>query len=328
MKKTVRLGIVAVIFCIHSSAFGAETTNKQYAARTELQPIQTLTLTDQQFLTGNDKGEPVTITGELRIAQGAGRLPVVVLLHGGNGLTANIDYWSRELNAMGISTFALDSMTGRRLTQVLTKNEALGRLAFTLDSYRALAVLAKHPRVDPDRIVLMGFSRGGQDALYASLTRFQRMWNKSGVEFAAYLALYPDCAMTYQAETDIADRPVRIFGGTTDDVAPVSACKSYAERLKTAGHDVEITEYPNAPHAFDNPIGAEPAAMLPGLQSVKNCKIREEANGVLVNLETSLPFSYKDACVVHGGHLGHDPIATEAATASVKTFLRQTFKLP
>ena len=40
----------------------------------------------------------------------------------------------------------------------------------------------------------MGFSRGGQATLYASLRRFQKMWDKSGIEFAAYIPFYPDCA--------------------------------------------------------------------------------------------------------------------------------------
>ena len=61
-----------------------------------------------------------------------------------------------------------------------------------MDIYGALAILAKHPRVDPQRIVLMGFSRGGQAALFASEQRFHKLWNKSGVEFAAYIPLYPD----------------------------------------------------------------------------------------------------------------------------------------
>src|ERR1043166_7499535 len=86
----------------------AELANKDFAARTELLPIQTLTLTDQQFLTGDSNGKPTTIAGQFRIAQGSGRLPVVVLQHGSGGFASNIEYWSRQLNAEGISTFAID----------------------------------------------------------------------------------------------------------------------------------------------------------------------------------------------------------------------------
>ena len=81
----------------------------------------------------------------------------------------------------------VDGFTGRGLTQVSTDQALLGRLNFILDIYRGLDALAKHPRVDPQRVALMGFSRGGQAALYASLKRFHKTWNKSGIEFAAYL---------------------------------------------------------------------------------------------------------------------------------------------
>jgi dienelactone hydrolase len=300
---------------------------KEFAARTELLPIQTLTLTDQQFLTGDSNGKPTTIAGQFRIALGPGRLPVVVLQHGSGGFASNIEYWSRQLNAEGISTFVIDGFTGRGFEEVNSNQALLGRLNFILDIYRAVEALAVHPRVDPQRIALMGFSRGAQATLYASLNRFQRMWNKSGVEFAAYLPFYPDCMTSYIGDTDIERRPIRIFGGALDDYNPVSVCRGYVERLKAAGHDVELTVYPNASHAFDQPLGPQPAELRPTFQTARNCRIQEEPGGVLINLETKQPFSYKDACVVHGAHVGHDPVATEAATRAVKTFLRTTFKL-
>src|SRR5690348_2557227 len=200
----------ATVMTIAASAASAEGPSKQIAARTELYSIASLTHADAQFLQGDAGGKPVTIAGQFRIAQGTGRLPVVVLMHGSGGFGANVDVWSREFNEMGISTFALDGFTGRGLTRVSTNQALLGRLNFILDIYRALDVLAKHPRVDPSRIVLMGFSRGGQAALYASLKRFHRMWNKSGVEFAAYIPFYPDCVTTFVSDTDVADRPIRI----------------------------------------------------------------------------------------------------------------------
>jgi dienelactone hydrolase len=97
--------------------------------------------------------------------------------------------------------------------------------------------------------------------------------------------------------------------------------------LKGAGKDVELTEYANASHAFDNPLGAQPAAGPPKFESVRDCTIQEGADGVLINPETQRAFTYKDSCVVHGPHLGYDPAATKLSKAAVKTFLRTALKL-
>jgi dienelactone hydrolase len=297
-----------------------------FAARTELHAIDTLTLSDAQFLTGDTNAKATTIAGELRIARGSGRLPLVVLQHGSGGMGGNVEMWARTFNAMGLSTFALDGFTGRGLTQVSTDQARLGRLNFILDLYRALDVAAKHPRVDPQRVVLMGFSRGGQAALYASLKRFHQMWNKSGIAFAAYVSFYPDCATTFVGDTDVAERPIRIFGGTADDYNPVALCRPYVERLKAAGRDVELTEYADAPHSFDNPLGAQPAAASPNSQTVRRCSIREEPTGVLINAASREPFTYKDPCVERGPHIGHDPEATRQAQAAVTAFVRGVVK--
>ena len=297
------------------------------AARTELHAIDTLTLSDSQFLSGDTNARAVVTTGALRIPRGEGRLPVVVLQHGSSGMTANVEMWAREFNEIGISTLALDGFTGRGLTDVNSNQALLGRLNFVLDIYRALDVLAKHPRVDPQRIALMGFSRGGQAALYASLTRFDKMWNRSGIKFAAYIPFYPDCATTFVADTNVADRPIRIFGGTQDDYNPIALCKAYVERLKAAGRDVQVTEYPTASHAFDNPLGPVPPAAVAVGQTVRHCAIREEPVGLLIDASTREPFTYKDPCVELGPHVGYDAAATEAAKTSVKEIIKTALKL-
>ena len=299
---------------------------KPIAARVEIHAIPSLTLSDQQFLSGDTNGKPVTVTGEFRIAQGSGKLPVVVLLHGSGGMGPNIETWAREFNAMGISSFALDGFTGRGLTSVNTDQALLGRLAFTLDSYRILELLAKHPRVDTSRIALMGFSRGGQGALFASLKRFHQMWNKSGIDYAAYIPFYPDCMTTYVSDTEV-DKPIRIFHGTPDDYNPVATCKKFVERLKGAGRDVVLTEYPNAQHGFDNPLGTAAPFMVKGAQTVRNCRLLEEPKGVLINAVSKEPFTYKDPCVEKDPHVNHDAEATNAARIAVKDFLRARFKV-
>ena len=74
-----RAAIAAWIFCTGDPGGSVETIAqsmpKEIAARVEIYALPSLTLSDQQFLTGDANGKPVTVAGEFRIAQGSGRLP-------------------------------------------------------------------------------------------------------------------------------------------------------------------------------------------------------------------------------------------------------------
>ena len=332
MRRALRAALAAVLACgggtLAISGASAQSPPKDAAARTELHPIPSLTLSDQQFLTGAADGKTVTVTGEFRIAQGTGKLPVVVLMHGSGGIGLNIEPWVHHFNAMGISTLVIDGFSGRGLTSVNTNQALLGRLNFIVDIYRSLEILAKHPRVDPDRIVLMGFSRGGQAALYASLDRFNKLWNKSGVQFAGYVPFYPDCATTFVGDTEVVGRPVRIFHGAADDTDPIETCKAYVTRLKNAGRDVTLTEYPDSQHVFDlGLLGISSLVVSANVQTVRNCHIQEGDGGVLMNADTKEPFTYKDACVELNPHVGGNPETADAARKAVSEFLATLFKL-
>ncbi|WP_426442283.1 dienelactone hydrolase family protein [Bradyrhizobium genosp. P] len=327
-----RLAATAVIFCcavlftcIETSA---QSIPKDIAARTEIYGIPSLTISDQQFLTGDSSGKPVTVGGEFRIAQGSGRLPVVVLMHGSSGVGGTMDAWVHQFNSMGISTFVIDGFSGRGLTATGPNQALLGRLNFIVDIYRSLDILAKHPRVDPGRIALMGFSRGGQATLYASLERFNKLWNKSGVRFAAYIPFYPDCSTSYATDTEVAARPIRIFHGTPDDYNPVASCKAYVARLEAAKRDVVLTEYPDSAHGFDaGLIGATNVVEAVGSQTVRHCTIKEGEGGVLMDAATQAPFSYKDSCVELGPHVGGNATTAIEARKAVSDFLTTLFKL-
>lgn len=324
---------IAMALCISTLFAGtgahAQSLPKEVATRTEIYPIPSLTLSDQQFLSGDAAaGKPVTVAGEFRVAQGTGKLPVVVLMHGSSGVGATTEAWVHAFNAMGISTFVIDGFTGRGLTMVGPNQALLGRLNLIIDIYRSLEILAKHPRVDPDRIVLMGFSRGGQATLYASVDRFNKLWNKSGIAFAAYVPFYPDCSTTYRSDDEVVARPIRIFHGSPDDYNPVRSCKAFVERLKAAGRDVVLTEYPDSAHGFDSGLlGVSTVAVSANSQTVRNCKIKEGDGGVLMNGDTNAPFTYKDACVELNPHVGGNPKTAAEARKAVEEFLQVLFKL-
>jgi dienelactone hydrolase len=229
--------------------------------------------------------------------------------------------WEELMNRLSlISALAVSLLPSFALAEPISRDVAARTELHSIDTLTL-------SDAQTQRIALMGFSRGGQAALYASLKRFHKMWNRSGIEFAAYIPFYPDCATTFISDTDVADHPIRIFGGTRDDYNPIALCKAYVERLKAAGRDVQLTEYPDAPHAFDNPLGPVPAAVVTNGQTVRHCVIREEPAGLLINVSTQQPFTYKDPCVELNPHVGHDAAATETAKTSVKAILKTVLKL-
>lgn len=327
-----RTAATAAIFCtgvwLTCIETYAQPIPKEMAARVEIYAIPSLTISDQQFLAGDANGKPVTVAGEFRVAQGTGKMPVVVLMHGSSGVGPATEAWVHQFNAMGISTFVIDGFSGRGLTVVGPNQALLGRLNLIVDIYRSLEILAKHPRVDPDRIVLMGFSRGGQAALYASLNRFHKQWNKSGLQFAGYIPFYPDCSTTYADDTDIVAAPIRIFHGTPDDYNPVASCKAYLARLQEARRDVTLTEYPDSPHGFDSGLlGVNTTVVSANAQTARNCRLREGEGGVLMNSDTQAPFSYTDACIELNPHVGGNPATAAEAQKAVGEFLKALFKL-
>ena len=296
-------------------------------ARVEVHAFQSTTLTDQEFLTGKKNGKPIILAGELRIPKlGTEQLPAVVLVHGSSGISGYVDDWAQWLNAMGIATFVFDSFTGRGLVAVNNDQSQLGRLTMIVDAYRALELLAKHPRIDPERIALMGFSRGGQASLYASLVRFQRMHAANAPEYAAYIAFYPDCRTTYRGDIDVVGRPIRIFHGSADDYNPVDACRSYVDRLRKVGKDVQLAEYSGAHHVFDWVMLREPRK-LEKAQTTRQCRLEEGGNGRIINTATGKAFTYSDSCVELGPTIAYHPDAHNKTQKALKEFLASEFML-
>ncbi len=316
----------AMTFAAIVIALSDAQTEAQSVARIEIQPIQTVTLNTAQILTGDMKGAPATLAGELRIPKpGSDRLPAVILIHGSGGVGGNVDAWAKEINSLGIAAFILDSFSGRGIVNTLSDQSQLDSLAMTIDAYRALALLAQHPRIDPDRIAVMGFSKGAVPAVYSSNERFRKLYNPAKVGFAAHIGLYTPCNVQYRDDDKVTAAPIRLFHGIADDYVSIAPCRAYVERLKAAGVNVALTEYPDAFHAYDGTTSL-PIQLLQA-QTTRNCTLREGDNGQVLNAKTSAVYTLNDPCVEHGPRVGSNQAAYQATVKAVREFLTATFKL-
>lgn len=228
---------------------------------------------------------------------------------------------------MGIATFHLDSFTGRGIDTLVADQSQLSPFAQVYDTYGAIDVLPVHPRIDSSRIAVMGFSRGGLAALYASMIRFQKLYGPASANIAAHLPFYPQCNIQLVGELDIAIAPIRVFHGAADNRNLASICSDLIGRLSATGKDVLMIEYPGAHHSFKVPTAPRnPAVGTMNAQNPGNCRRREE-DGQLINIETGKPFSYKDACMAGRATRAYDKAAAEAAQSTVKEFLAGLFRL-
>ena len=299
-------------------------------ARFEYIAFPSVTMKTSDFLTGKKEGTPVMLAGILRLPRAAGtKMPAVILLHGSGGPGGNgsaPDEWSREFNAMGIATFAIDAFSGRGLVSTVADQDSFPNVNYIGDAYRALEALANHRLIDPTRIAVMGFSLGARAAVFSGMKRFQQMHGpRNGVEFAAYIGMYTPCNTAYRDVEKLADKPFRLFHGLADDYVLAGPCRELVDRLAKAGRDIQLTTYEGAHHNFDSLTPREITASTG--KTTRNCRIAEDDKGVLINAATKASFTMKDPCVEFGPHFGYNEAATAKAKVAIREFLTEVFKL-
>jgi dienelactone hydrolase len=295
--------------------------NAQYA-RQELIAFESETMSVGDFLTGK-KGTPVMLAGDLRLPKANEKNPVVIVMHSGagqGGATDAVADWVRILNEAGFATFTIDSFTPRGILS-FAETGRLSSLVRVVDAYPALALLSKHPLIDPDKIIVMGGSHGGTTALYSGMARFQKSHGSPDLKFAGHIVFYGFCATTYHDDEVLDQRPLLMLHGAADNAVPAAACRDYAARLAKAGTNVRFIEYPDAHHRFDSPNLQQPVN-LPQVPSPVACRYAEADDGVIVNVATKQPPSRDDACLGKGVTFQYNEAAARKSHDDVLAFLK------
>jgi dienelactone hydrolase len=266
-----------------------------------------------EFRTADD----LTLTGELALPDGSDRVGAVVLLHGCSGLpTRAVTAWQPLLTAWGYATFVVDSFGGRGIRGVCGNALRFTGPERIPDAYGALALLARHPRIDADRVAVMGFSHGGIATLGAATTWARRRYAPAeGPAFRAFLPFYPYCNAIVPEMADGIAAPVRVHIGELDDWTPARSCESLGALARSLGYDFRVTVYPGARHGFDA-IGLRDTIHLRNVDNAAACTPRlASMMGPILNLFELI------GCMRKGATVGHDPAATARAHANVRAEL-------
>ncbi|BBK42612.1 hypothetical protein STVA_26320 [Allostella vacuolata] len=271
------------------------------------------------------RGAETAIEGELRLPDGArGRpLPLMVISHGSGGILPGREgAWADRLLAAGVATFVVDSFGPRGIGSTGEDQSRLSTAASVADAFAALRVAATHPAIDPARIGVMGFSKGGQVALYTALEPFRQGAGMGDRRFALHVAFYASCSLPYRSNSTTGAPIVMLLGGA-DDYTPAAHCARYAEWFRARGSEVTMTVFPGAHHGFDVPT---PPRTLSRVQSARDCGLdielepvptgRRWADGAVVpNAEIG---GYLRGCMRRGATFGGNPEALAGAIATLQ----------
>jgi len=278
-------------------------------------------------------GKPVTVTAWLYMpADAKGPVPALVLKHGTAGLAGaqgdNIRLWAQDLNRWGVAALVVDSFGARG-----GDPSKIREFSDLVDAFTALKLLAADPRIDPKRIGIMGWSRGGAIALQSSLeTARLAVLQPGDPSFAAHIALY-GAAMPQYRDTATDRSPILLLHGEADDLAPAAPTREFADWLRSMGGRVDMVTYPGAAHDFDvlgGPQGTDPA-----LESVRRCDVVIDlSTGRIVRMDnkpqdsvSALKFMlYFKGCLDRGATLRADPAARADVVKRVHAFLVETLK--
>lgn len=217
----------------------------------------------------------------------AGPVPAVVLLHGAGGVMAARELtYARQFAARGWAALVVDAF-GSRLSpgtrfveRLLNVTEAM----LLADAYAALAYLAADPRIDGQRVALVGFSYGGMAATYALQEQVARAFAPKGERFTAHVAYYAPCIARFDDVTTTG-APFAMLYGTGDAIVDPERCARTLADLEAGGSAVELTVLEGAAHQWDARPRAEPWRASRGLAA---CSFAVDRDGRVRDTRTFL----------------------------------------
>jgi dienelactone hydrolase len=204
------------------------------------------------------------------------RYPAIIVVHALGGYRdANEGFVAAELRKAGFATLTYDSFAARGTTGAALQGSSGYLPPGVADAYAALRLLSGEPRIDPDRIAIVGFSYGAEVAHLTAFETLRSALNPGPGRFAAHVAFYPGGTFGAIAEANAyTGSPVLMLLGEKDDNLPVAKIEAYLAYARAAGTPapIETVIYPGAYHAWTVP-DQPTARFYPDFVSTKKCPL-------------------------------------------------------
>jgi carboxymethylenebutenolidase len=187
-----------------------------------------------------------TVKGILYTPSGNGPHPAIIVIHEWWGLNDWIKEEASKLADQGYVTLAIDLYRGKVATTPEVAHEIMrgvpqDRANRDLDA--AFHYLQSQPNVKKNKIGAIGWCMGGGYSLDLALEE---------PELAADVINYGHLATDPAAIKKINAPILGLFGAQDQGITPDDV-KQFGEQLDKLGKKADITIYPDAGHAFENP---------------------------------------------------------------------------
>ena len=281
------------------------------------------------ILDEKDNDGKIVVSGMLKIPKSTtDKVGAIVFVHGSGGWRKSHERWLETFNKMGIATFRLSSFKPRGISRTVGSQTDVTSSMMTADAYNALKLLSTHPRIDKNRIGIMGGSKGGAVSMVSAWEPVRKATVDDDLKFALHIALYPFC---YGFESiQMTGAPILILVGEKDDWTHAEPCIECTKALKDAGYDANLIVYPDAHHSFDS---NSDVTFLKNALNMKKCRAIIKSNGLAIETTSGLsmdnPETLKkvwDVCATKGVHYGKNSSARKRSIEEVKRFVTKIFR--
>ncbi|MBZ5600379.1 MAG: dienelactone hydrolase family protein [Acidobacteriia bacterium] len=187
-----------------------------------------------------------TVQGVLYTPAGKGPFPGIIVIHEWWGLNDWVKEQASKLADEGYVALAVDLYRGKVATSPDEAHELMRGVPedrAARDLHAAFAFLASQANVKKDRIGSIGWCMGGGYSLDVALQE---------PTLAATVINYGHLATDPESIKKINASILGLFGGQDRGIPP-SDVQKFAQTLKQLGKKVDVTVYPDAGHAFENP---------------------------------------------------------------------------